>query len=313
MTRPPATSALLLQFFIDLFQDAGITPPLLDTVSDRSRLRDFTLIHTDQAREILDVTHQVYREDPDLAIDKGLRLHSDYCNTQFAWFLTARHVPELLDRFGFIDMQNQFDAQFIDSDTLKFQLNDSTKVDDYNLLFGLSAVLGLLRDATSSIEVDLHCASRHRALGVRLRDRTQCNLKLDASTPYLVLHAPGLSQRSLVTRNDALSAILQPRSQLDSIDLGHTGHVADVVAVIRRELHDPDFSMRDLAAELNTSLRSLQRRLKEENLSFRQLMKRERQRRAIELIDSGKHDRSAIVTMVGYRELSSLYRLMRTH
>ncbi len=310
-SRPSA--AVLLQFFVDLFQDADITPTFLEAVSDPSRLREFTSIDASRVEEILHLAQQVYREDPNRAIDKGLSLHTDYCNAQFAWLLSARNILDLMERLETITQYKIFNVTPIDRDTLKIHLEVGPELDNYNLLFGASVLLGLLRDTSPLLEMDLHCSADLVAIGTGLQDKAQCRLKANSSAPYLILHLKDLEQQSLLTRNDALSAILQNQAKLKRIDLECSSHVAAVVTAIRNHMHDPDFSMADLAAEMNTSQRSLQRRLQEQHLTFKQLVKRERQRRAVDLIESGRHDRSAIVEMVGYRELSSLYRLMRNH
>ena len=90
---------------------------------------------------------------------------------------------------------------------------------------------------------------------------------------------------------------------------------APLVYAIRTHLPDAlqsgAFSAADIAAELGLSKRTLQRRLKAENLSFKDLLDLYRQEHAMLMLQHGDRDMANTAYALGYNEQSSFNRSFR--
>lgn len=70
-------------------------------------------------------------------------------------------------------------------------------------------------------------------------------------------------------------------------------------------------SLEDIAANFNLSPRSLQRKLKDEGISYQQLAEQVRKSLALHYMDSGKYQFKEISYMLGYNELSAFSRAFK--
>lgn len=70
-------------------------------------------------------------------------------------------------------------------------------------------------------------------------------------------------------------------------------------------------SLDDVAANFNVSTRSLQRKLKEENVTFQELADAVRKALAVEYVKKGDHPIKEISHMLGYNELSAFSRAFK--
>jgi len=116
-----------------------------------------------------------------------------------------------------------------------------------------------------------------------------------------------LLSRSLVESDQALNALHKSHAeQLLSVHLDNSW-AAKVVKVIMSAGHF-SFSREDVAAKLNISTRTLQRRLQEEGTSFLDVMDAQRKQKAEELICRTHKSLKEVALDLGFSEPSTFYR-----
>ena len=88
-----------------------------------------------------------------------------------------------------------------------------------------------------------------------------------------------------------------------------------IVYALRQRLPDAlvsgKYSAEEIAAELGLSKRSLQRRLLEENITFKELLDLHRREQALTMLQNGERDIGAISYVLGYADQSSFNRAFR--
>jgi AraC-like DNA-binding protein len=124
--------------------------------------------------------------------------------------------------------------------------------------------------------------------------------------------APGTWRAPLSSANPSLHATL--RALAAQVDV--RAFTDDPLGyALRLQLDDAlnsgQFSAADVAAQLQIPLRTLQRRLAEEQVSFQQLLDAHRQERAQALLREGDHSVSAIAYQLGYSEQSAFNRAFK--
>ena len=88
----------------------------------------------------------------------------------------------------------------------------------------------------------------------------------------------------------------------------------DAVEVIRRRHSDPDLSLAQVAHEIATSRRQLQRALAEAGgTSFSRELQRARMNRAAELLRAGSLPVQVVAGAVGYRQAAQFAKVFRRH
>lgn len=132
-----------------------------------------------------------------------------------------------------------------------------------------------------------------------------------ASDTAMVL-APGVRDSATATADPSLHATL--RTFADRIEFDGSGRNQFTLLVrnmLTELLREPNLSARAVAHQLGVSVRTLQRRLADEGLSFRGLLDDYRRELAVEAIKRGQQDLSLLATELGYQEQSSFSRAFR--
>lgn len=137
-------------------------------------------------------------------------------------------------------------------------------------------------------------------LGFRVRRNREVN--------RFLLQDRHISKQPLSTSNKILENLLAPSSQHPPL---YEREEVETLAslIIRENLADPDFSLEALAQALCMSPRSLQRKLAIQGLTFSTLRDRERSNIIIKNMESGM-SKEAIGTLLGYTDLSSIYKFI---
>jgi AraC-like DNA-binding protein len=195
----------------------------------------------------------------------------------------------------------------------------ASKLPDYSidaaiaapLLAGLAALTVLCREVKQPLALrrvrltssDTHCRERLEAF-------FGCPLQLGEKDDAIVFSAADMDA-PLPTANPALRGIneqlvTQYHAKLDS------AHVSDRVrAHLSRSLASGAINEAVVARALNLSLRSMQRKLRQEGMSFRRLLDDTRRGLAAQYGQDKTLSTSEIAYLLGFAEVSSLSRAMR--
>ncbi|AIQ54371.1 helix-turn-helix transcriptional regulator [Paenibacillus sp. FSL R7-0331] len=114
------------------------------------------------------------------------------------------------------------------------------------------------------------------------------------------------------TYNEELLAILTPALDRTLNEQQGSPTVAETVKwIIRRSLMGGHYDIQAVARELNMSDRTLQRRLREEGASFKQLLTQARHEQAREYLSDPSLEIKEVACLVGYEDQNSFYRAFR--
>lgn len=109
--------------------------------------------------------------------------------------------------------------------------------------------------------------------------------------------------------NPDLLAILDP-SPTEIV--AHSSLSEQVKILIKRCIASGKPELGDIAREMGTSERTLQRRITEQGSSFRGLLERARQEMARHLLENGQHGIDEIAFLLGFQDISAFYRAFRS-
>lgn len=144
-----------------------------------------------------------------------------------------------------------------------------------------------------------------------LEDYFGCRVRTNSSFNRMVLHRRDL-ERSFVSNNAELMEILTP--VLDKTlekQLGSRSVAETVKRIIKHNLAEGNPSIHAIAKELGMSDRSLQRRLAEENTSFKLLLAQGKQEQARAYLADPSLQVKEVAYLVGYKDQNSFYRAFR--
>jgi len=182
---------------------------------------------------------------------------------------------------------------------------------DAPVLATLAALAVLSREMSRSLKLRRVTFTRQEsACRARLREFFDCPLEFGARADALVFRAADLdaplptANPVLVRTNEQLLA--QYDAKLES------GQVADRVrARLARSLPAGEVGQETIARSLHLSLRSMQRKLRQEGVSFRQILDDTRRRLAEQYARDSSLSASEIAYLLGFSELSSFSRAAR--
>ncbi len=144
--------------------------------------------------------------------------------------------------------------------------------------------------------------------------------ELDAAVVHFGQHnLPGarlVLERDVVMRPLAMAddnALRMARSRCDALlnQITQGSRLSDWVQMMLREAADGQPKLEELAQILNLSARTLERRLADEQSSFRQLSRRARHERACELLRGGRLGVTQIAYQLGYTDVANFTRAFR--
>ncbi|MEV5029996.1 AraC family transcriptional regulator ligand-binding domain-containing protein [Paenibacillus sp. LPE1-1-1.1] len=138
-----------------------------------------------------------------------------------------------------------------------------------------------------------------------------CPIRLEASKNRLTLHRRDLDQ-SFASYNEELQEILTPALDqwLDEHQRNHS--ITEMVKwIMKRSLTGGRPDIRSVAKELRMSARTLQRRLTDENTSFKNLLTQARHEQARAYLADPSLDIKEVAFLIGYEDQNSFYRAFR--
>ncbi|MGS5019996.1 helix-turn-helix domain-containing protein [Paenibacillus sp. JJ1683] len=137
-----------------------------------------------------------------------------------------------------------------------------------------------------------------------------CSVQVGANCNRLTLYRRDLD-RTFVSYNQELLEILTPA--LDrSLDEQCSRSITEAVKwIIKRSLTGGRPDIQAVAKELRMSDRTLQRRLTDDNTSFKQLLTQARHEQALEYLADPSLDIKEVAFLIGYEDQNSFYRAFR--
>ncbi|MBS4171722.1 AraC family transcriptional regulator [Bacillus sp. FJAT-49736] len=144
-----------------------------------------------------------------------------------------------------------------------------------------------------------------------MEDYFGCPIQIGAKCNRLTLHREDLD-RPFVSYNAELLDILTPvlDQTLDEQKRRHS--ITEIVKwILKRSLTGDLVEIQNVASELGMSERTLQRRLNDEQTSFKQLLKDARHELARDYLSNPYLDIKEVAFLVGYKDQSSFYRAFR--
>ncbi|MDQ0116185.1 helix-turn-helix transcriptional regulator [Paenibacillus harenae] len=138
-----------------------------------------------------------------------------------------------------------------------------------------------------------------------------CRIRIGAKRNRLTLYRCDLD-RSFVSYNEELLEILTPVLDRSLNEQKRSRSIAEMVKwIMKRSLTGGRFDIRAVAKELSMSDRTLQRRLTEENTSFKHLLTQARHEQAREYLADPSLDIKEVAFLIGYEDQNSFYRAFR--
>jgi AraC-like DNA-binding protein len=138
-----------------------------------------------------------------------------------------------------------------------------------------------------------------------------CRIKIGAKYNRLTLHRSDLD-RLFVSYNEELLEILTPVLDQTLDEQQQSLSITEMVKwIMKRSLTGGRPDIQAVAKELSMSDRTLQRRLTDENTSFKQLLTQARHEQAIEYLADPSLEIKEVAFLIGYEDQNSFYRAFR--
>ncbi|MGV3464205.1 MAG: helix-turn-helix domain-containing protein, partial [Heyndrickxia sp.] len=145
----------------------------------------------------------------------------------------------------------------------------------------------------------------------RMEDYFGCPIQIGAKCNRLTLHREDLD-RPFVSYNAELLDMLTPVLDQTLDEQRRCHSITEIVKwILKRSLTGDRVEIQNVARELGMSERTLQRRLTDEQASFKQLLNEARHELAREYLANPSLDIKEVAFLVGYQDQSSFYRAFR--
>src|SRR5690606_7116693 len=136
-------------------------------------------------------------------------------------------------------------------------------------------------------------------------------IQINAKHNRLTLHRRDLS-RPFISYNKELLEILTPFLDQSLDEQQRSLSMTEMVKwIMKRSLTGGRLNIQAVAKELSMSDRTLQRRLNDENTSFKELMIQARREQAREYLADPSLDIKEVAYLIGYEDQNSFYRAFR--
>ena len=176
-----------------------------------------------------------------------------------------------------------------------------------------AAILELGRRGTGRHIVPIRVEmTRPGAVTAAHRDYFRAPIVLGAPRNALVLDRDDLD-RPFAGHNPELLDILTPALAASLDEIGAQNSLADQVKIVlKRRLASGKPDLEDVARELGTSERTLQRRITEAGSTFRKLLEESRYELGRQMLSERQNGIDEIAFLLGYQDTSSFYRAFRS-
>ncbi|GMK38900.1 AraC family transcriptional regulator [Paenibacillus sp. CCS19] len=138
-----------------------------------------------------------------------------------------------------------------------------------------------------------------------------CSIRTGAACNQLTLHRRDLD-RSFISYNEELLEVLTPILDQSLSDQEQNRSITDTVKwIMKRSFTRGRADIRYIASELGMSERTLQRRLTDEGVTFKQLLAEARHEQALLYLADPSLEIKEVAFLIGYEDQNSFYRAFR--
>ncbi|HEY0122279.1 MAG TPA: AraC family transcriptional regulator ligand-binding domain-containing protein [Rhizobium sp.] len=235
-------------------------------------------------------------------------------------FVAAQHSRNFQDAIaGLVEFKRRHMAVFYErtelDGTLQMSISlpfatEPTPAVVIDLAFGAIVEMGRLGTGHDIRPVRVELARPGRAAKAH-EDFFGAPIRYDAPCDLLVLSTDD-TRRTFCSHNPELLEVLVPAIHAaHEIPRVQRSIKAQVKSAIRLRLPRGRPSVTEIAADLNTHERTLQRRIRHDGTSFRALLSEARQEAIRNLVSKGDFQIDEVPTLLGYSDTSSFYRAFR--
>ncbi|MBB1272213.1 hypothetical protein [Psychromonas sp. SR45-3] len=313
MTTSKSTP-LLLRYYIDLFEKVSAEQPdFLKRAIIENSVNDFLLVPDFIVDKIAKKSFEIYQDMPELAVSSGLTVHKDYANNFFIWLMASSGIEELLLRSNLSNPMGALSITYSNSKKVVIEIPipyiNSRNMIECEIAFYFSSMMGTLKAILPEAAFHLAITFSRDNKNQLLESIPNCQVIYNSDKNQVIIFQTDPLHTSFITTNSVLSNLLTDSSVIQELVL-KPDITFNVHEIVKHSMHQTNLSIHDIAHTLCLSTRTLQRRLKEKDQSFQNILNYERKNKAIELMKDKELSRSTIVEMVGIQNLSSLYRIV---
>lgn len=279
ITEPVVTTAqyfAIWQAYSDLVGDTANAIIKLATVFEASQYPP-SVLATYHARDYRDALYRMARY-KQLCPPESLRIaeNKEYCTIDLGWLNTDQSGPSMLVGITLaflLELGRRGTGQPLTAQCVKFT-HEMGDIKSLEAFFG-------------------------------------CRIQIGATCNQLTLHRSDLL-RPFVSYNEELLEILTPALDQSLYEQQSSRSITETVKwIMKRSLTAGRPDIQTIANELGMSQRTLQRRLAEENTSFKHLLTKSRQEKAREYLADPSLDIKEVAFLIGYEDQNSFYRAFR--
>ena len=193
---------------------------------------------------------------------------------------------------------------------IRYASNDSTPIRDkaYYAETLLTALVALGRHFLGVTAPPLRATFRHAAPAYREEYTRILGITPEFGEAADALYYPAVFlDVPMLSSSSAYHEVLRMQAALE-LASSHAPALSQVRRAIRARIEEPELSLTDVARELAQSARTLQRRLSEAGMGFRELHDEVRYARARELLEMGTLNIEGVASALGYRDRSNFVR-----
>jgi AraC-like DNA-binding protein len=305
---------LLLRYYIDLFESVSAEQPdFLKLAVIENHVDDFLLIPNFLADKLTNKSIEIYQDMPELAVSSGFSAHKNYANNFFIWLMASSGIEEFLLKSNLFTLGGAYRITYSDNKKVVIeipipQFMNRDMVDSV-IPFFFSILMGILTTMLPEAVFYLSINFSKNNQNQFLESIPNCQVVFNADKNQVTIFHPDALHTPFVTTNAVFSDLLSTSSVIQELVL-KPDITFNVHEIVKHSLHQTNLSINDIAHKLCLSPRTLQRRLKEKDQSFQDILHYERKSKAIELMKDKQIPRSTIVEMIGIQNLRSLYRIV---
>lgn len=296
--------------FSDLFQQCELETPAFMKNSNLSNSHDLFWVTKERAHFLMKYASSLEIDYAEAICQKIFRIHLDYPNALLIWIVSASSMEQLFKRMHLASSRNVFyTLEWISPQRFTLCVNITGNVFGNTPLTIVSGIAGIINsvipDAKVGINVPCNLQSRFHALDSLPgcgTDTSQNGIVFDVSFTQDPAKIP-------ISSNDLISSLLSGRSRFEYFDGEEL--LYQISQIIEKNLQNPNINIDMISSALNTTSRTLQRKLSDTGIGFRDILNLQRRNKAASLLRT-EPDKNIIANKIGLSDERSLYRILKT-
>jgi len=223
--------------------------------------------------------------------------------------LAASFTPVVTDLFSMeVNKEDEsFVVRLVETDRAQHKLV-TQQVADFLLVFTIHELNGLLLKKISPNRILYSYKIHDEAEYARV---FRCNPRTTVGPPTIEFDSAFWDEPLLTANHDIKRIFLDKVSASIHDPMKNISFQVRILDYLMKNSYLGILSLEDVAANFNMTPRSLQRRLREESVTFQQLADSVRKSLALNYMEAGKYQLKEISYMLGYNELSAFSRAFK--